>query len=85
MPDTTRLVLWGVPPFLTLPVKITGVQVREVQPLSGLDAALQSVGTIGLLAAAVTLAARLHYLSRLPSRHTAAGRAQDGQDDREAA
>ena len=57
--------------------------------MSGLDAALQSVGTIGLLAAAVTLAARLHYLSRLPSRlpsrHTAAGRAQDGQDDREAA
>lgn len=53
--------------------------------MSGLDAALQSVGTIGLLAAAVTLAARLHYLSRLPSRHTAAGRAQEGQDDREAA
>jgi hypothetical protein len=35
--------------------------------VSALDAALQSVGTLALLAAAVTLTARLHYLTRLPS------------------
>lgn len=32
MRDTPRLVLWGVPPFLTLPVKITAGVFRDVLP-----------------------------------------------------